>query len=419
MTAARTLVALAACGLLAACAKSGAPSTAAPSAVPASGKVGYVRMDDLVKKHPLYGQLAQYESNIEALNLDALVPHALVAGPELKREEERLNAQLSAAAKRTDALLQAKGKAYQDRENAAIIAALRGSGASGGPGIAAIQSQMEGTAQSQAAAAGAQAQRDLDARIANNSKRRDAAQINAAQQTLAARADRTFRAKRRRTQRQGIRPLAAACERRCGGAAVVAHAAFEPRARRCRRATPPTPSSQALDRKEADALAADAQSRYGQDALRHCRAQLKRRYQPKDMNGQVAQIAVRAPCERFRERADQLRTQFAPANGPLIATSDRTAQAKVNSASRAARAAASASHALHAGLHESLSGRRQSDDRGFPEDARGSLEALRYQLLTGTDAAATQSAATGDSCRCRKKHERSVSGRWSRRSTVK
>ena len=33
-------------------------------------------MDDLVKKHPLYGQLAQYDANIEALSLNALVGHA-------------------------------------------------------------------------------------------------------------------------------------------------------------------------------------------------------------------------------------------------------------------------------------------------------------------------------------------------------
>jgi hypothetical protein len=124
-------------------------------------------MDDLVKKHPLYGQLAQYESNIEALNLSALVPHALAAGPELKREEQQLDAQLSAAAKRTDALLAAKGKSYQERENKAIEAALRGAAANGGPSVAQISAQMEGTAHAQAGAAGAQAMR-----TASSSKRK-------------------------------------------------------------------------------------------------------------------------------------------------------------------------------------------------------------------------------------------------------
>src|ERR1700761_6030171 len=106
----RRLLALAACGWLAACAHgdSSAPPAATSSG---SGRVGYVRMDELVKKHPLYGQLAQYDQNIEALNLNALVPHTLVAGPELKRQEAQLDAQLRAAAQRTDALLQQKGKA--------------------------------------------------------------------------------------------------------------------------------------------------------------------------------------------------------------------------------------------------------------------------------------------------------------------
>ena len=34
-------------------------------------------MNDLVKKHPLFGQLAQYDANIQALSLGALVPHDL------------------------------------------------------------------------------------------------------------------------------------------------------------------------------------------------------------------------------------------------------------------------------------------------------------------------------------------------------
>ncbi len=151
-------------------------------------------MDDLVKKHPLFGQLAQYDANIAALNLSALVPHVLAGSAQLKAEQARLEAQLEAAAKRTDALLAAKGKSYQDRENAAIAAALRGAGGAGGPSVAAIESQMQGTASSQAAGAGAQAQRDLDT-YRKQLEAQDNAQITAAQRTLAARADRTYRAK--------------------------------------------------------------------------------------------------------------------------------------------------------------------------------------------------------------------------------
>src|SRR5580658_3754819 len=107
----RTLPALVACALLAACARGGSPASA-PAAGPRRGRcgrIGYVRMDDLVKKHPLFGQLAQYDANIQALNLSALVPHVLAGSAQLKAEQAQLEAQLAAAAKRTDALLAAKG----------------------------------------------------------------------------------------------------------------------------------------------------------------------------------------------------------------------------------------------------------------------------------------------------------------------
>src|SRR5271170_6202160 len=133
------LLALVACGVLAACAHGG---SSAPTPVPSGGRIGYVRMDDLVKKHPLFGQLAQYDANIQALNLSALVPHVLAGSAQLKAEQAQLEAQLDAAAKRTDALLAAKGKSYQDRENAAIAAALRGADVPGGASVGAIQSQM-------------------------------------------------------------------------------------------------------------------------------------------------------------------------------------------------------------------------------------------------------------------------------------
>src|SRR5580700_6273865 len=113
----RRILALIACGTLAACAHG--PSNA-PAATVTGGRVGYVRMDDLVKKHPLFGQLAQYDTNIQALSLSSLVPQVLAQSPRLAAEEARLQAQLEAAGKRTDALLAAKGKSYQDRENAAI-----------------------------------------------------------------------------------------------------------------------------------------------------------------------------------------------------------------------------------------------------------------------------------------------------------
>jgi hypothetical protein len=374
----RTLLALAACGLLAGCAH-GSPA-AAPEAT-AAGRIGYVRMDELVKKHPLYGQLAQYDANIQALDLNALVPHALAAGPELKREQSRLDAELAAAAQRTNALLQAKGKTYQDRENAAIAAALRGANAGSGPSVSAIQSQMEGTARSQVAGAGAQAQRDLDA-YRKQLEAQDAAQIAAAQQTLAARADRTYRAKgdelSARESALSLELANADAADRLSLRTRLSSLALDDAARDAANA-----QLQALDRKEGDALAVmrnrDAQT------LATLNAQLRSGIRS-DMQGQVAQIRQRS-MERFRERANQLRTQFAPANGPLIATGPN-GKATVNpNLPPALRQRIATLHADYMHAYQNDAKQTIADFQKTRADL-----SRRYAQLTGTDTAAAQSA---------------------------
>ena len=376
----RTLLALAACGLLAGCAH-GASSDATASPSPGSGRVGYVRMDDLVKKHPLYGQLAQYDENIAALNLNALVPHALAAGPELKREQSRLDGELAAAAQRTNALLVAKGKSYQDRENAAIAAALRGSSAAGGPSVAQIQSQMEGTARTQAAGAGAQAQRDLDA-YRKQLEAQDAAQIAAAQQTLAARADRTYRAKADELSgRESALSLQLANEdaaERLSLRTKLSSLALDDATRDATNA-----QLQALDKKEGDALAVvrnrDAQT------LAALATQLHGSIRG-DMDSQVAQIRTQS-VQRFRERSQQLHTQFAPSAGPLIAAGPNGA-AKANP-----NLPPALQHRIEA-LHADYMKAYQADAKQTIADFQKTRLDLsrRYAQLTGTDAAAAQSA---------------------------
>jgi hypothetical protein len=338
-------------------------------------------MDDLVKKHPLYGQLAQYDANIAALNLTAIVPHLLAAGPDLKREEARLEAQLNAAAKRTDALLAAKGKSYQDRENAAIAAALRGAGASGGPSVAGIQAQMEGTARSQAAGAGAQAQRDLDA-YRKQLEAQDTAQVTAAQHTLGARADRTYRAK---ADELNAKESSLSLMMANGDAAErlslrtrLSSLALDDTAR-----DDANKALAALDRKEADTLAAlrnrDAQT------LAALQTQLRSGIEG-DMRSQVAQIRQRS-VQRFHERADQLRTRFSPGNGPLIAT--------------AANGAAQVNPNLPPALRARITQLHADYTQAFQNDAKQTIADFqktrtdltqRYAQLSGTDAAATQSA---------------------------
>jgi hypothetical protein len=375
----RRLLALVACGLLAACARGGpsAPQAASTGA----GRIGYVRMDDLVKKHPLFGQLAQYDANIQALNLSALVPHVLAVSPSLKAEEARLQAQLQAAAKRTDELLAAKGKSYQDRENAAIAAALRGAGAPGGPSVGAIQSQMEGTARTQAAGAGAQAQRDLDA-YRKQLQAQDTAQINAAEHTLAARADRTYRAKadelNAKESSLSLMLANADAAERLSLRTRLSSLALDDAAR-----DEANKALAALDRKEADQVAAlhnsDAQ------ILATLHAQLQAGIQ-NDMRAQVAQTQSRS-VQRFRQRADQLRTQFAPSNGPLIANAPN-GKAVVNP--NLPPALQQRIKQLHADYAQAFQNDAKATIADF-QKTRSDLSA-RYALLSGTDAAAAQSA---------------------------
>ena len=377
----RALLALAACGVLAGCGHA-ASSPEAVASTAAAGKIGYVRMDDLVKSHPLYSQLAQYEANITALDLSAVVPRALAAGPELKREEQRLNAQLSAAAKRTDALLQAKGKSYQERENAAIAAALRGANATGGPGVAAIRQQMEGTAQAQSAGAGAQAQHDLDS-YRKQLEAQDAAQIAAANQTLAARADRTYRAKSDELSAKesalSLQLANADAAERLSLRTRLSSLALDDAARDSANA-----QLAALDRKEADALAVVRNRDAGE--LAALNAQLRGGIGA-DMRSQVAQIRARS-VQRFRERADQLRTQFAPAGGPLIALSP-------NGTAKVSSTVPPALRERIARLHADYMKAYQNDARSTIADFQKTRSDLskRYAELTGTNTAATQSAA--------------------------
>jgi len=337
-------------------------------------------MGDLVKKHPLFSQLAQYDANIQALNLSALVPHVLTGSAQLKAEQARLEAQLDAAAKRTDALLAAKGKSYQDRENAAIAAALRGAGGTGGPSVAAIQAQMQGTASTQAAGAGAQAQRDLDT-YRKQLEAQDDAQITAAQRTLAARAERTYRANAdqfgAKESSLSLMLANADAAERLSLRTRLSSLALDEAAR-----TDANNQLAALDRKEADQVAAlhnvDAQQ------LATLQSRLRAGIE-KDLGTQVAEIHQRS-VQRFHDRADQLRTQFQTAGGPLIATANGTATVNPN--------LPPALRQRITQLHADYTAAFQNDAKQTVADfqkTRADLTA-RYQLLTGTDAAAAQSA---------------------------
>jgi len=375
----RPLLAFAMCTLLAACAHG--PSATTVNA-PAAGRVGYVRMDELVRKHPLYGQLAQYDANIEALSLSAQVPQALAAGSTLKREQNALDAQLQAAAKRTNAVLLAKGRSYQDRENAAIAAALRSSGASGGgPSVSQIEGSLAGTARSQAAGNASQAQGDLNA-YRKVLEAQDAAQITAAEHTLTARADRTYRAKADALNAQeaalSLQLANADAAERLSLRTKLSSLALEDAAREAA-----TNRIAALDRKEADAL--DAVHGRDVQTLADLQKQLRAQVQS-DLDKAVAQIHAQS-VTRYRERGDQLHTQFGAPAGTLAAAAPNGGAPPSAAASPALKQRI---QQLHADYQQAF----ERDARQTIADFNRTRAALtaRYEQLASIDAAATQGA---------------------------
>jgi hypothetical protein len=300
--------------LLAGCSGSGSSVHAAPTPS-GNGLVGYIRMDAVLKVHPLYGQLAEYDANIEALNLGTLVPHALAAGPQLAREDAQLNAQLQAAAQRTNAILQAKGKQYEDRENAAIAAAMRQAASSGGgTTVGAVAAQMESTAHGQVVGAAAQAQRDLES-YRQQLQAEDTAQIQAAQKTLAARAERAYRAKQDALNAQES-ALSLDLARQDAAQRLTLRTKLSSLAMDDTERDNVNAELDGLDKKESDTLTAQ----HAKDAATLAALQTQLQSQiTTDMQQQVAQIHARS-LQRYQERGRELQQQFAVPNGPLITT---------------------------------------------------------------------------------------------------
>ncbi len=168
-------------------------TTAAASSAASPGTVGYVRMDELVKRHPLYAQLARYDDDIQALSLRSIdVPKP---SAELAREDAALQAQLHTAAERTDRLLKAKQVEYGRRENAAIARALQAEASAGGaPNDAQLAAQMNATTNEQRSVVASAAERDLE-HYRQILIRSDSDELRQASKNLSARATRTYAAK--------------------------------------------------------------------------------------------------------------------------------------------------------------------------------------------------------------------------------
>jgi hypothetical protein len=377
---ARPLLGLAAL-VLAACARTGAPDASA-NAVAGSQTVGYVHMEELVKVHPLYGQLARYDQNIQALNLSTIVPKTLAAAPELARREAELQKQLEDAAKRTDALLAEKSKEYQQRESQAIDAALKGTNGGAGTSVGAVQSQVQQTANGQAATVAKQAQRDLDA-YRKALEAEDAAQTDALQKTLVARADRTYRAKvdelNAKDAALSLKLATDDSAERLSLRTKLASLALDDGSRQDAKAR-----LDALDKTEAEALA--AQRAQDQQTLAALQTQLRNGVQ-NDLRAQVAPIHARSQA-RFLAREAQLRTQFSAPAGPLIAANGKNGAVVNPNLPPALREKI-------AHLHDDYAKAFQHDAGATIADFKKTREMLkkRYDALTGMNDEAARDVA--------------------------
>jgi hypothetical protein len=117
--------------------------------------IGYVRLDEVVKAHPLYGQLAQMDDAIAAINLAAMGPQVPRSAAAVAADVKDLNAQLKTAQDRANKVLAQKQLDYGRKEQAAIAAALAAAGESGA--ASSVAAQMNATSTQQARTAAQQA----------------------------------------------------------------------------------------------------------------------------------------------------------------------------------------------------------------------------------------------------------------------
>ena len=152
--------------------------------------IGYVRLQDALKNHPLYPQLAQIDDSIDALSLKnfggATVPHS---GAQIAAETKELNQELRAAQDRANSILRQKQADYQRREQQAISAALAAAGA--GTNGAQAAASMQDTSAAQAQQVTAQANADFEA-YQKEVVARDNAASSAIAAQLNARADQAY-----------------------------------------------------------------------------------------------------------------------------------------------------------------------------------------------------------------------------------
>jgi hypothetical protein len=151
-------------------------------------------MDDLVKKHPLYPQLAHLDEDVAALELKSVGPQIARSGADIAKQEQALQKELETAADHTNTVLAQKQQEYSKREQLAIDAALKAAGVGAGPSGGQIAGSMAAVSRQQAGDAAKTAQSNLDS-YRKELIKQDEAATTTLQHSLADRANRTYHAR--------------------------------------------------------------------------------------------------------------------------------------------------------------------------------------------------------------------------------
>ncbi len=117
----------------------------------------YVRLDDVVKHHPLYPQLSQLDDAIATIALRYTGPQVPLGARQMAAQTAELNRELRAAQIRANKILAQKQRDYENRENQAVQAALAAAGVHGQGSLAAMQMSNQSALQAQQAAQSANA----------------------------------------------------------------------------------------------------------------------------------------------------------------------------------------------------------------------------------------------------------------------
>lgn len=160
---------------------------------------GYVRVDDVIKHHPLYAQLSQLNDAIAAINLAAAAPHVPLSASQIARETDQLNRQLRDAQNRANKILAEKQQNYAVRERQAVDAALAAAGVSGGG--TQVAGQMSAASADQARQAAAAANADFQA-YQQSVVAQDNAASSAIARQLEVQANQKYRAKAEQLQQR-------------------------------------------------------------------------------------------------------------------------------------------------------------------------------------------------------------------------